>query len=213
MKRQRKRQSCGYKIILAILLGLAALGIFYLQAQKKEQPIPKETDVAILGSAEVSQAKMVEYIKKRNQNPKLNCSVEALVQFYYEEAQIEGVRADLALCQAIKETGCFSYGGDVVPEQNNYCGLGTTGNGVKGNYFSSPREGVRAHIQHLLAYASTRPPKQKIVDPRYELLKEKRPEIFGKVTTWIGLNGVWAVPGKTYGQDILTMLVSIKSMK
>lgn len=213
MKRQRKRQCYGYKVILAILLMLAALVIFYLQVQKGAQPVQNENEVAILGKTEVSQEKMVEYIKKRNPNPKLNCSVEELVRFYYEEAQIEEVRADLALCQAIKETGCFSYGGDVVPEQNNYCGLGTTGNGVKGNYFASPREGVRAHIQHLLAYASTRPPRQVLVDPRYVLLKEKRPDIFGKVTTWTGLNGNWAVPGKTYGQDILTMLASIKSMK
>jgi len=213
MRRQKKEQFSKYKLILTIFFLLAALGIFYLHMQKKEQPVQNQNEVAILGRAEVAQAKMVEYIKKRNPNPKLNCTVEDLVRFYYEEGQIEEVRADLALCQAIKETGCFSYGGDVVPEQNNYCGLGTTGNGVKGNYFSSPREGVRAHVQHLLAYASTRPPRQVLVDTRYMLLKEKRPDIFGEVTTWAGLNGKWAVPGKTYGQDILTMLDSIKSMK
>ena len=44
-------------------------------------------------------------------------------------------------------------GGTVTPDQNNYCGLGTTSAYVKGAYFPSSQLGVRAHIQHLLAYA------------------------------------------------------------
>ena len=177
-----------------------------------QPPLPKE-NIAIAGTAEVSMEKMAAYIKKRNPQTKLSCSVDALVQYYYAEAGAEGIRPDLALCQAIKETGCFAYGGDVLPEQNNYCGLGTTGGGVKGHYFASPEIGVRAHVQHLLAYSSMLPPKKELVDPRYQLVKEKHPEIFGKVTTWTGLNGKWAVPGTHYGQDILKMLEEIKQNK
>ena len=165
------------------------------------------SDVPIFGEAKATQEQMVNFIKKRNPNPKINCTVEQLVHLYYLEGEREGIRPDIALCQAIKETGTWGYGGDVVPEQNNYCGLGTTGGGVKGAYFDTPQLGVRAHLQHLLSYASKRPPKVEIVDPRYDLIKKHRPQIFGKLTKWTELNGVWAVPGNHYGEDILNLWV------
>ena len=37
------------------------------------------------------------------------------------------------------------------------------------------------------------------------MIEKFRPQIFGKIRTWTGLNGVWAVPGKQYGQDILNL--------
>ena len=163
------------------------------------------SDVPIFGKAVATQAQMVNFIQKRNKSPKLNCTVAQLVHLYYLEGNREGIRPDIALCQAIKETGTWAYGGDVVPEQNNYCGLGTTGGGVKGAFFPTPQIGARAHIQHLLSYASKRPPKVDIVDPRYELIKKFRPQIFGKLTKWTELNGVWAVPGNHYGEDILNL--------
>ena len=163
------------------------------------------SDVPIFGEAVATPEQMVNFINKRNKSPKLNCTVKQLVHLYYLEADREGIRPDIALCQAIKETGVWGYGGDVIPEQNNYCGLGTTGGGVKGAFFETPQLGVRAHIQHLLAYTSKRPPKVEIVDPRYELIQKFRPQIFGKLTKWTELNGVWAVPGNHYGEDILNL--------
>ncbi len=162
-------------------------------------------NITIMGDAVVPQKQMVDFIKRRNPNPKLNCSVEHIVRFYYAEAKREGIRPDVAICQAIKETGTWNYGGDVSPKQNNFCGLGATGNKEPGATFVTPKTGARAHIQHLLAYASTEHPKVKIVDPRYELIEKWRPQIFGKIKTWTGLNGVWAVPGNQYGQDILNL--------
>ena len=163
------------------------------------------SDVPLMGEAVATQDQMINFINKRNPAPKLNCTVKQLVHLYYLEADREGIRPDIAICQAIKETGTWAYGGDVIPEQNNYCGLGTTGGGVKGEFFATPQLGVRAHIQHLLSYASKRPPKVEIVDPRYELIKKFRPQIFGKLTKWTDLNGVWAVPGNHYGEDILNL--------
>lgn len=163
------------------------------------------SDVPIFGKPVATEGQMINFINKRNPNPKLNCTVRDIVHLYYVEGGREGIRPDIALCQAIKETGTWAYGGDVVPEQNNYCGLGTTGGGVKGEFFPTPQIGVRAHIQHLLSYASKRPPKVEIVDPRYELIKKFRPQIFGKLTNWTDLNGVWAVPGNHYGEDILNL--------
>ena len=162
-------------------------------------------EITILGQAEATQAQMLKFLLKRNPKPLLNCTPKQIVQIYYEEADREGIRPDVALCQAFKETGFFAYGGDVKPKQNNYCGLGATGNKEPGYTFESPQVGVRAHIQHLLAYTSTRLPKVQIVDPRYTLLRDFRKDVFGKTTRWVNLNGIWALPGTTYGQDIIKL--------
>lgn len=160
-------------------------------------------DIQILGRPMATQQQCVDYLLRSNPYPNISVSPQDLVAYYYEEGELEGVRPDVAFVQALKETGFFRYGGTVTPDQNNYCGLGTTSATVKGAYFATARMGVRAHIQHLLAYASLREPSEPIVDPRFELVREKfGGETFG---TWIDLNGRWAVPGYTYGQSIMEM--------
>ena len=166
-------------------------------------PLPDPTEVTIAGEAAATEEQMLAYLLRRNPQPKLTGTPEELVRAYYEEAEHEGVRADVALAQAFKETGFFAYGGDVDWKQNNFCGLGATGNGVKGLSFPDIRTGARAHIQHLLAYSRTERPRVAIVDPRYDLIRTNRPDIYGQLTRWTQLNGVWAVPGKNYGQELL----------
>ncbi len=166
-------------------------------------PLPDPTEVTIAGEAIASEEQMLAYLLRRNPQPKLTGTPEELVRAYYEEAEHEGVRADVALAQAFKETGFFAYGGDVDWKQNNFCGLGATGGGAKGLSFPDMRTGARAHIQHLLAYSRKERPRVAIVDPRYDLIHTNRPDIYGNLTRWTQLNGVWAVPGKNYGQELL----------
>lgn len=160
-------------------------------------------DISIMGKPIATKEQCVRYLLNQNPFPMITVTPEQLVNFYYEEAAREGVRPDVAFAQAIHETGHFRYGGDVIPLQNNYCGLGTTGGGVKGAWFETAQIGVRAQIQHLMAYSTTRQPQMPIVDPRYELVT--RSSNYGKAVYWTDLNGKWAVPGKTYGQMILSL--------
>ena len=168
-----------------------------------KMPTTEPTEVTIAGEATATEEQMLAYLLRRNPTPKLTGTPEELVHAYYEEAEHESVRADVALAQAFKETGCFAYGGDVDWKQNNFCGLGATGGGVKGLSFPDMRTGARAHIQHLLAYSRKERPTNPIVDPRYDLIRTNRPDIYGRLTRWTDLNGVWAVPGRNYGQEIL----------
>lgn len=167
---------------------------------------PRTAD-SIMGAAMATEKQCVEYLLRNNPHPNISVSPEALVSYYYAEGAREGVRPDVAFAQALKETGFFRYGGTVTPDQNNYCGLGTTSATVKGAYFSTSELGVRAHIQHLLAYASTRRPATPLVDPRYDLVRST----YGARTldTWTDLNGRWAVPGHTYGQSIMQLFRDI----
>lgn len=165
-------------------------------------------EISIFGDTVCTEAQASAYIKKNASNVKLACSVDELVKLYWKEAAREGIRGDLALCQAITETGFFRYGGDVGHNQNNFCGLGTTGGGVKGAGFATPEIGVRAHIQHLLAYSRKTRPTTKIVDPRYDLAHDIRLER-GLVTKWSGLRGTWAM-SSDYAEKIFSHYVKMQ---
>jgi hypothetical protein len=111
--------------------------------------------------------------------------VEDLAVFYVEEGTTEGVNHDAAFAQMCLETGFLRFGGLVKPEMNNFCGLGSIGPGQPGEKFPNPRIGIRAHIQHLKAYASTEPLNRGLVDPRYRWVRcGTSPEIRGLAGTW-----------------------------
>ena len=167
-------------------------------------------NIGIYGEAEASKKQAVALIKQNNPKVRLACSVEELVDLYWRESEREDIRPDLALAQSIVETGTYAYGGDVQHNQNNFCGLGTTGGGVKGATFKTPELGVRAHIQHLLAYTQKKRPKTAIVDPRYELAHNIRMER-GMVDTWYGLNGTWAM-GSLYCEKIMATYQKMLAM-
>ncbi len=133
-------------------------------------------------------------------NPRVNqTEALALAKIYVEEANAEGVNYDIAFSQMCLETGFLKFNGDVDPSQNNYCGLGVTGGGVPGLSFDDTQTGVRAHIQHLKAYASKQQLKSKLVDARFHYVKR------GSVRVVDELTGKWATD-KHYGFKINHLL-------
>ena len=153
--------------------------------------VEKEENAKIMGESKLTRSQFIQYLKTSGTTPKLTCSLEEIVYLYLKEGKEEGIRGDLALCQALLETGNFTYGGLVTPEQNNFCGLGSTGKGFKGASFKTAAIGVEAHLQHLMAYATPRPPKKKVVDPRYYMVHNMR-ENSGYLPEWKDLNNKWA---------------------
>lgn len=166
---------------------------------EKPRPKPEENKTAITGQPKATYRQMAKLLLDKNPKPKIKISAEELAKLFIEEGIIEGIRGDIAFCQSMHETGWLGYGGQVLPEQNNYSGIGATNNSPvgKGAWFETERIGVQAQIQHLKAYANKEPLKQKLVDPRFHLVKR------GIAPNWTDLNGKWAVPGPTYGQSVL----------
>lgn len=112
-----------------------------------------------------------------------------------------GIRGDVALCQAVIETGWFGYQGSAVTaEDHNYCGLGVHTNGEKGCGFESVEQGVRAMLQHLYAYASKDelPKGEQVVDPRFSYVRR------GSAESWEDLAGKWAA-NPEYARQILSL--------
>jgi hypothetical protein len=152
-----------------------------------------------MGKSECTAEQLNAYVKSKNPNaPEYGA-------FFIEEGNIEGVRGDVAFCQSLHETGWFKFGGDVSASQNTFCGLGAVGGGAKGASFATARDGIRAQIQHLKAYASKDPLKQTCIDPRFSLVTR------GIAPNWEDLNGRWAVPGNGYGENIVALWKAAKA--
>lgn len=163
---------------------------------------------AIMGAAKATAAQMQAYI--RGVNPNVPQSVIDMIPYYISEGKTEGVRGDIAFAQSCLETGNFTFSGSAVTlSQNNFCGMGVTSNGVKGNSFATPQLGIRAQIQHLKAYASTEALRQACVDPRFKYVQRGS----AKYVEWLGQKenpqGLGWAAGAGYGEKILRILVDV----
>ncbi len=113
--------------------------------------------------------------------------VARLAQLYVTEAAAENINSDCAFVQMCHETGFLTFGNLVVPEMHNYCGLGAIDAEHPGEWFDTEEIGVRAHIQHLQAYAYPEgtPLHNELVDNRYKWVKKGRaPTVFELAGTW-----------------------------
>lgn len=134
-------------------------------------------------------------------------SIEEFCTILFEEATAEGVRAEVVFAQCMHETGWLQFYGDVSGSQCNFAGLGVYG-GSQGVVFNdwgtdSVRKGLRAQIQHLMAYCSTDKLANDCVDPRFSLITR------GCAPTVYDLGGKWAVPGTNYGNAIMSIVADV----
>jgi hypothetical protein len=128
--------------------------------------------------------------------------VNRLVKTYIIEANREGVNYEVAFCQMCLETGFLKFEGSVNKYQHNYCGLGCIDTFSGGDWFGSMEEGIRAHIQHLKAYASIEPVRSPVVDPRFGNVHR------GSVMVVTDLTGKWAADPE-YGKKISSMIARL----
>ena len=173
----------------------------------------------IEGTTSVSVKQMTDYFRQSKYSYPTDImkkggasTLEEFCQIYYEEAEKEGIKAEVAFAQAMKETGWLQFKGDVKAEQYNFAGMGATGNHVTGESFKDVREGVRAQIQHLKAYGSTKNLNQTCVDNRFKYVK-RGCSIY---VEWLGIpnnpkNKGWAA-ADGYGVDIVKMVQKMKSL-
>ena len=152
---------------------------------------------------------------------------EQMAQLYIDEGNAAGVRGDIAFVQSIWETGWFAWpnspdpatvpvpapgdntwAGFVLARDHNYCGMGAYGGSTRFMRKDFPYQGVRAQIQHLRNYADAGSRSTNLgypMEPRPYLTASSYDSFTykGKAPLWVDLNGKWAVPGSTYGQNIL----------
>jgi len=183
-----------------------------LGAKPEAPPAPQPTTgrTAIAGSAVATAAQMRAYIQRINPN------APDLADLFISEGMAEGIRGDIAFAQSCLETGNFQFiGGTAVTLcQNNFCGMGVVQLGVKGNSYATPRDGIRAQIQHLKAYANDLPLVNPLVTPtvgeaRFRFVQRG----VAPFVEWLGQQENpqgrgWAT-GAGYGEKILRILAAI----
>ena len=168
-------------------------------------------NTTIMGATRTSAAQIARYFKSKGAtypssvySSKGAATIEDFAKIVVEEATAEGVRAEVVFSQAMHETGWLKFGGLVTAEKCNFAGLGATGNSSdgaatdygRGYTYKDVRTGIRAQVQHLMAYASTEPLVNACVDQRFKYVTR------GCAPTVGSLSGKWAVPGNGYGESI-----------
>jgi murein DD-endopeptidase MepM/ murein hydrolase activator NlpD len=172
-----------------IVGGFTCLPLLALAAGSGAPPCPDPAAVAadgtpsILGPATLTTAQLAAWWASTGgaQPRRLDAPIADVLALYLSEGEIEGVRGDLALAQAILETGWFTSGDS---GRNNYAGIAHYDNVAAGRSFATPAEGVRAHIQLLKKYAAGN--ETPLARP------DVSPNAGAHADTWGQLTGTWA---------------------
>lgn len=105
--------------------------------------------IPVMGTAQLSARQIADWFESTGMPYRLadGMTIRELAQIFIEEGADEDVRGDVAFAQAVLETGYFRWALD-----NNYAGLGACDSCAGEPAFPTPRDGVRAQIQHLKNY-------------------------------------------------------------
>ena len=185
-------------------LGIGALTIATMATSSHAAKIPQ----VLLGptnqpTACVTPGRLMAFVHKRN--PALRGRFAKIAVEYMKHGEALNVRWDFAFFQMLLETASLKFTGDVNWRQNNFAGLGATGNGVKGERFRSVSDGVRAHLEHLLIYAGVT-----VADPiadrtrkvqSWKILAKWQNSIRGPMT-FGHIGKKWAPGDRGYASDI-----------
>ncbi|MDZ4843479.1 MAG: glucosaminidase domain-containing protein [Hyphomicrobium aestuarii] len=147
--------------------------------------------------------RLITYLKDRN--AKLDPRFDGIATEYMRHGEDLQLRWDVAFFQMLLETGNLTFTGDVKPRQNNFAGLGATGNGEPGESFKDVTTGVRAHLEHLQMYSG-----EKVANPVAE--RTRKVQEWGVLTEWqktikgpvtfAQLAKKWAPSTRKYAADI-----------
>lgn len=156
---------------------------------------------------------MVNYYNAKASYPAYYAATDApdirtFCQIYYDEATKEGVDPALAFTQSMKETAFLKFTGQVKIEQFNFAGMGVTDASTNEDSYQNVREGIRAHVQHLKAYAVKNPTfSNAVVDKRYTPWFVKTCSGTAPYIEWLGISenpsGFGWATAKGYGYSIL----------
>ena len=137
-------------------------------------------------------------------------TIRDFASIVYDEAVAEGVSPELVFVQAMKETGWLRFGGDVSVSQYNFSGIGAVGGGATGASFPDVRTGIRAHVQHLRAYAdssvTTASLANAVVDPRFTYVRKGAAPVVEYLGIQENPNHTGWAAAKNYGYDLVSMM-------
>lgn len=194
------------KLIKIVTLCLPLLFLISCQTIPKKEPV--KLSRKLLDTGKLTADQLATFFLSQNPDYEDPEFIYSFAQLYIDEAAMEGINSDVAFAQMCLETGFLRFGNLVQPEFHNYCGLGAMDAEHPGVIFETPQEGVRAHIQHLQAYATTEDItlNNELIDPRYSWVHKTK-----FVEDIFGLTGTWATD-PNYGNKIDNILSALENM-
>ena len=163
---------------------------------------------SIVGSSVITASQLARYYTANASYPDYYATTDAptleeFCKIYVEECNAEGIKVEVAFAQAMKETGYLRFSGRVPITALNFSGLGAIDSNASAYAtFSSVREGIRAQVQHLKAYASTEVLNNPCVDPRFSLVTRGS----APYVEWLGIQenpyGKGWATAKNYGYSV-----------
>lgn len=147
------------------------------------EPLAEDGTPHIMGASSLSADAVVAWwdTTGKGQPEALGAPVHDVLRAYLADAEAEGVRGDLALAQAILETGWFTSANAAI---NSFAGIGYGRDGGTGYPFPDAATGVRAHVQLLKKYA--------LGNDVGLALPDVAPPAQAHAGTWGQLCGTWA---------------------
>ena len=196
---------------IALLLASASLIIpitackTILPEQEQEQKEPVVISRYLTDKGVLNANQLADFFLE-NAQTRTRQELILFAQIYINEALDENINSDIAFAQMCHETGFLRYGGLVQPEWHNYCGLGAISPEQPGCQFETVKLGVRAHIQHIQAYATTEDIQlnNELIDPRYSWVHKTK-----YAQTVAELAASWATD-PAYAQKLENMLVRME---
>lgn len=203
--------------------------ISVLEAHRKPvEKIPYTEYTLMISTPEIDAGKLTEYlVHKHAYKNYAEDAIREILGYYMKYGKQIGVNYLFAIAQMIHETGWLDSWWAARPRRNP-AGIGVSGQStaknpndaihwaqsgniwLKGQSFKSWDIAVQHHLARLLLYAlkdDEMTPEQ-LAFSEICLDRKNLDRIRGVGKQFIGLNGVWAVPGKTYSQKIVTIMNS-----
>lgn len=201
LRARANREKINFIRISGIFSLFLLFGFFSCVSTRVTQPCSRE----LLGEGIKDKNQLVDFFLSHN--PDYDKSkISKMADLYILESEAENINSDAAFVQMCLETGFLKFGNLVTPEMNNFCGLGAISPEQPGEVFPDVQTGIRAHVQHLQAYATTAdvPLKNPLVDPRYNWVHKAK---FAKNV--FDLAGNWAAD-KEYGKKLDGLLSELE---
>lgn len=161
-----------------------------------------EPTLSILGPSRLSAGQLAAWLASPAGGGVEAERAAELAVAYIEEGAALGVRGDVAVAQAVLETAGFRFTGS-----NNFAGIGHCDSCPRGFAYPTMREGVRAQVQLLRAYADPDLDPATLPGGPVAGLSLGSLSVKGCCESWWGLTGVWAT-ALHYGGSILRLYES-----
>lgn len=181
---------------------------------KNKTEIKSEVLTSILGKTGVTKEQVLQYVNQINKDCKISVRLTEWIGYYFKYCEQYKIRAEVAIAQALHETNYLRFGNIVQASQNNFAGLGALDGNEKGQAasFPSAEVGVLAHVQHLVAYATTAYVKN-LVDPRFGLVHRGSAPYLEYLAIPKNPRGVGWASDKEYDVKIKKIIHNINGVK